>query len=366
MIFRCLVAAFLASQGLTSAQTPTPASTPAKFVNPWVSIAQPNVPTNPLEIPGNAEPVQGVEQRAAAVKLLSTAQFLSNVRRVAYDLKTQFTSSQGSLQVEDSSPGHGIYRWTVQGPSYSAVNLLLDQVIYSNQPATGIPLRLAQVHSAIFAHYPAYGPRATLRMLNGNLNGTSVACVLVSHLFNAMPASGPRRWEEYESCVDPQSGLLMSYSPVPGMYVVYDYANAQHLGNVIFPGKFTITEAGQTVVEAQVVSLTQPANADTSIYTPAGLNALGVGFPLTPPSRIQDSVRISPNATSGQFVVVRGMIAPDGGISDAEVLASSNPDFNQKALERAAQPRPMMPQDDQNGVTPQSNEAFFITLFVTN
>jgi len=133
MIFRCWAAVFLASHGLASAQTPTPASTPAKFVNPWVSIAQPSVPTNPLEVAGNAEPVQGVEQRAAAVKLLNNAQFLSNVRRVPYDLKTQFTSSQGNWQIEDSSPGRGIYRWTFQSPSYSAVNLLLDQVIYSNQ-----------------------------------------------------------------------------------------------------------------------------------------------------------------------------------------------------------------------------------------
>ncbi len=198
-----------------------------------------------------------------------------------------------------------------------------------------------------------------------------MTCILVSHVFNAQPVSGPRRWEEYESCIDPQSGLLISYSPAPGMYVAYDYSNAQHLGNIIFPGKFIITEAGQTVVEAQVLSLTQFPNADESMYTPAGLNQLGVGFPLTAAWRMQDTNFAgrpiqNGNSTGGQFVVVRGMVAPDGDLTDAEVLASSDPAFNQKALERAAQPHRLMPQDNQNGATQQSHEAFFTTLFVTD
>ena len=196
MFLRCLTAAYVAAQIFAFAQSAAPqaAGQPSKFVNPWVSAAQPKVPADPLEIAGNAEPVRDVEQRAAAIKLLTNAQFLSNVRRGPYDLKTQFTTAEGAWQIEDSSPGRNIYRWTVQGPSYSAVNLLLDQVIYSNQAAGNIPLRVAQVHSAIFAHYPVYGPRATLRMASGNLNGTAVTCVLVSHLFNAQPVSGARRW----------------------------------------------------------------------------------------------------------------------------------------------------------------------------
>jgi TonB family protein len=339
------------------------------MLNPWVTIAQPAVPADPLEaVTGNAEPVVDVAQRAAAVKLLNNAQFLSNVRRSAYDLKTRFTSAEGTWQMEDSSPGRNVYRWTVQGPSYSAVNLSLDQVVYSNQPATAIPLRLAQVHSALFAHYPSYGPRATLRMASGNLNGTAVTCVLVSHVFQAQPAAGPRRWEEYESCVDPQTGFLMSYSPAPGLYVAYDYANAQHLGGITVPGKFSISEAGRTVVEAEVLSLTAPAKEDESAYSPAGLNALGVGFPLIPPWHIKQMSFLGKpnlNSPSGQFVVVRGMVSAAGTWTETEVLASSNPSLDQKALERVAKWH-QMPQDEQNGATPQSHEAFFIMLFVGN
>ena len=355
---------------LLLAPTPTFAqSTPPNFSNPWATTAQPSVPADPLEVAGNAAPVEGIAPRAAAIKLLTNAQFQSNVRRVPYDLKTTFTSAQGTWQIEDSSPGRNIYRWSVQGPSYSAVNLFLDRVIYSNQSPGGIPLRVAQVHSAIFAHWPAVGPRAAIRMASDTLNGKAVTCVLTSHLLHIQQVTGPRRWEEYESCIDPQSGLLMSYSPVPGLYVVYDYSNALHLEGVTFPGKFTITEAGQTVVEAQITSLTLPTAANPSLYTPTGLNALGVGFPLTAPWNMQNIDREGrPNApaTTGQFVVVRGMVSPDGTLSDAEVLATSNSALNQKALDRAAQSHRPPPQDDQNGATPQSHEAFFTTLFLTN
>jgi hypothetical protein len=368
MSLRCwLVVASVALQTLASAQTPAPM--PVKFVNPWVSAAQPSVPNDPLEVAGNAEPVQDVTQRAAAINLLNQAQFLSNLRRGHYDLKTRFTSSDGAWELEDTSPGRNIYRWTIQGPAYSAVNLFLNRVIYSNQPAAAIPLRLAQVHSAIFAHSPMYGPRATLRMASGNLNGVEVTCVLVSHTFNAKPASGPRRWEEYESCMDPKSGLLMSYSPVPGMYVLYDYSNAQHLHDIIYPGKFTITQSGQTVVEAQVESLTEGLSADAPIFTPAGLNPLGVGFPLNPPWTVQSmnfagAPGSTPSALNAQFVVVHGMLSADHHFTDPEVLASSNPTLNQKALERATQMQNWRSDEGQNGATPQSQEVFFTTLFL--
>jgi hypothetical protein len=345
------------------------AQTPAKFLNPWVSAEQPGVPADPLELAVNAVPVQSVEQRAAAIKLLDNAQFLSNVRRVHYDLKTHFTSAQGAWQMEDSSQGRGNYRWTVQGPYYSAVNLFLDKVIYSDQAAGSIPLRVAQVHSAIFGHYPAYGPRAKLRLADGSLNGKAVTCVLVSHVFNAQPVSGARRWEEYESCIDPQSGLLMSYSPVPGMYVVYDYSNARHLGSVTFPGKFSIEEAGQMVVEAEVDSLTTPAETDAAQSVPAGLKALGVGFPLNPPWTVQDidfSGAAMGQGTHGQVAVVRGMISADRKLTDAEVLASSDPALNQRALELAARKRWTPAADEENGSTPQAHEIFYTTLFLKN
>ena len=113
---RCFlfVAACLVSQNLASAQALTSASAPMRFVNPWVSAAQPNIPHRFTQDGRECRrPVQDVAQRAKAINLLNNSQFLSNVRRVPSDLKTHFTSSQGTWQIEDSSPGRNIYRWVV-------------------------------------------------------------------------------------------------------------------------------------------------------------------------------------------------------------------------------------------------------------
>jgi hypothetical protein len=80
------------------------------------SLPQPPVPNDPLElVAGDAQPVRDAERRAAATGLPKRAQELSNVRAYAYDLKTTFVSSgasQGSWSLEDTSPLHGVYRWT--------------------------------------------------------------------------------------------------------------------------------------------------------------------------------------------------------------------------------------------------------------
>ena len=98
--------------------------------------------------------------------------------------------------------------------------------------------------------------------------------------------------------------------------MIYDYSNAKHLGIARSPVDLAVAEAGQTVVEAPVDSLTPPATVDACLYTPAGLKALGVSFPLTAPWRMQDieyEGKPNPNVTKAQFVVVRGMVSPSGG-----------------------------------------------------
>ena len=156
------------------------------FAQAPTSLAQPPVPSDPLELVTDAQPIQNAEQRLAATSLLANARSISNVRAQPYDLKTTFTSagsssSDGSWSMEDISPSGGLYRWTAQGPSYSAVNLYTNRLLYSNQPSGAVPLRLAQVRTAIFFMYPVTGPRASLRTAAGNLNGIDVSCVLVSH-----------------------------------------------------------------------------------------------------------------------------------------------------------------------------------------
>lgn len=333
------------------------------------SLTLPPVPNDPLELAaGDAQPIQNAEQRAAAISLLVKARSLSNVRAYPYHLKTSFVSSgaAGSWNLEDTSPSRDVYRWSAQGPSYSAINLYSSQLVYSNQPSGGIPLRLAQVRTAIFFMYPAVGPRASLRTVAASLNGTDVNCVLVSYSLPVKSTTGGRRWEESEYCVDPKSSLLISYSPVPGMYVVYDYTDVFHFHDKVIPGKFTITEAGQTVVEARTEGVTDPRNVDPTLFQPTGLEKIGAGPLMSPPWRVSTRVFSGGGASDStlQVVVLDGMVNPEGQLGELHVVASSNPGLNQSAQEEAAKWKNWQSQEDaQPGVTPQSHEVFFTVEF---
>lgn len=366
------VAATLVGQVAIMAQEPNGGGGGGKLLRAAIeSLAQPPVPSDPLElVTGDAQPVQDAEQRAAATHLLTRARALSNVRAHAYDLKTSFISSgssEGSWSLEDTSPGREIYRWTAQGPSYSVISLYSDQLVYSNQPAGAMPLRLAQVRTAIFFVYPAAGPYASLRTAAGSLNGAAVSCVLVSHAPHNKSATGGRRWEESEYCIDPKTGLLLSYSPVPGMYVAYDYASAFHFHDTVIPGKFTITQAGQTVVEARTESVTDPGNLDPALFQPAGLEKIGTGPLMSHPWRVRTRISSGSGGSNRalQVVVLDGMVTREGQLGEVQVLASSNAALNQAAQEEAARWKNWeSPEDTQPGATPQSHEVFFTVEFV--
>ena len=158
----------------------------------------------------------------------------------------------------------------------------------------------------------------------------------------------------------------MSYSPVPGMYVAYDYANAFHFHDKVIPGKFTITQAGQTVVEARTESVTDPAKMDPALFQPAGLEKIGAGPLMSPPWRMRTRI-VSGGRNSHralQVVVLDGMVTPEGKLGEVQILASSNAGLNQAATEEAAKwENWQSPDDAQPGATPQSHEVFFTVEF---
>ncbi len=242
------------------------------------------------------------------------------------------------------------------------MNLLSNRVFYSNQPSHAIPLRLAQVRDAIFFVQPMLGPRASLRTASANLNGTELVCALVSHAFRAAKSAptGGRRWDEPEYCVDLKSANLVTYSPVPGLYVYYDYSKALPFHDKLIPNKFTITQAGHTIIEAQTDSIADPSN-DLSLFQPSGLNAIGVGPNMTGPLRFNmmlPSPAAAANGTS-DMVVVHGMQSSDGHLTDVELIASTNASLNNAALEYANRwSWGARSEDFQPGATSQSQEVF--------
>ena len=356
-----LIASFVACQMLAAGQMPSP-------------LQEPPPPSDHLELAlAGAQPVQDVNQRAALVALLLRAFRQSNVRTQPYDLKTTFTSfgtsaSDGTWKLQDTSPGQGVYRWTADGPSLSSVNLFLPgNVLYSNRPSPSVPLRLAQVRTVLFFKTAALGPRASLRSVAGSLDGTQVSCGLVSYGRNMGQAVGPRRWEESEYCVEPSSGDLLTYSPVPGVYTLFDYSTAIHFHDKVIPSKFTITEGGKPVIEAQVDSLTDPSDADSPLFQADGLTAVGVGPLMTQPWRFHLLANSAATTSTGEnsVVTLHGIRAPDASVSELEVITASDSALAEAALKLVQSTKSAAHlEDTQPGATPEFNEAFYTVTFV--
>jgi hypothetical protein len=373
--------AAVAQEPIPAPASPPPSPAPHIF-SPFASATPPPVPDDPLElVTGEAQMVQDGEQRATELALLETAHNLSNVRARPYDLNTIFTfiDSTGSnteWALEDISPARDIYRWSAEGPSFSGVFLTKDSLLSSNRPSNAVPLRLAEVRDAIFFEYTYVHQYATVRVATGSLNGVELHCILIAHDQGARPLTGARHWHEFEYCIDPNSGLLATYSPVPGIYYHYDYADAIHFHDKIIPAGFTISEAGRIVVEARTLSVTDPVGANSALFSGAGLSPLGTG-PSTwgaavdtidvPPPIMNRQTMNSPLAL--QIVVVAGITGSDGHLAESEILTSTAAELNQAAIDsankRATQQCTCGPGTAPGAVVP-SREVIYVVRFYTS
>ena len=374
---RLRTAFFVACSAAVLAQTPT---TPLRRAYDFQAIPRPPVPPDPLElVTGPALPVQDALQRMAALSLLSKAQDLSNVRGQPYSLKTTFISSgglasDGNWVLEDTARGRK-YRWTAQGPNYSAVNLYPDSVqngLYGNQQSGNLPLRLLQVRSAIFFRLPApVGTMASVRTATGLLTGAEQRCVLLVIGAGSRSFTGARNWEESEYCIDAQTGLLTTYSPVPGLFVHYDYSQAIHFHDKLIANAFTIWQAGRKVAEATTVSVSDPPAVTDPIFSPTGLLPLGAGRAMNPGMNMPivtpvpgHPLPIDAAGAAIQVVTLHGNLSGDGQLREVEVLASTDSTLNQTAVDTAKSSMQGRRQG-QPGTTAQSSEMVLTFEFVT-
>jgi len=219
---------------------------------------------------------------------------------------------------------------------------------------------LAQVRSAIFFKETPLGPYATLRSASASLEGASLTCVLVGH-DGAKNLTGGRRWNEIEYCVDPTSNNLITYSPVPGYYVLFDYSKALTFHNSLLPNKFTITQGGKTVIEAQIESITDPTESADAFQPSSGMASIGVGALMTAAGNINFLVH-SPgvNPSAREVVVVHGVQPPSGPMTDLEVISSTNTSLNSAALKFATEWKGgrTLPDSGQPGATRQTHEVY--------
>ncbi|MGB6200101.1 MAG: hypothetical protein WBF35_11180 [Candidatus Acidiferrales bacterium] len=384
----CWVAAALLFSSALWAQEPVPATGVPFPVPPYgrispESIGAPAVPNDPLElVTGEAQAADDGAQRAGALSLLEKARNLSNVRAQPYDLNTIFTSidpatgSSAEWAIEDISPGRDIYRWTADGPSFSGIFLTKDSLLSSNRPTNAIPLRLAEVRDAIFFQYTWIHEHASVRTASGTLNGAELQCVLIAHRVGKRTPTGARNWNEYEYCIDSNTGLLATYSPVPGIYYHDAYSDSIHFHDKIIPSEFTIAEAGRTVVEARTLSVTDPIGPSSAMFSGEGLTALGAG-PSTQgpeiyaigglPSNFSTQAMNSPRGS--QIVVVTGITGKGGQLAESEILASTAEELNQAALDsanKAAAAQCSCGPGTAPGAVRPSREVIYVIRFFTN
>jgi hypothetical protein len=231
------------------------------------------------------------------------------------------------------------WRWTAQLGGYRQDRLLAAGRMHDVRSDSFVPMRLQMVRSALF--WPMwFNPRALARVAAAKIGTTDVLCGLLSAPINdpALLSSEPgRRWVETEFCVDPKLAVLRSYSEAPGIYTVYDYANAYQFHGHLVPRTITVWEAGSTVLTIHVDGIADPSESDLALLRPtpelqqAGPQpALGVAY------RIPQYVR-APEAMAKKGlvepVIVHAILAPDGRVLDAEALQNYDPPVTAAALD---------------------------------
>ena len=334
------------------------------------------IPGDPLElVTGQIQDVDTPAAREAVLQLLARARDNYALRSAGrgYDLKVSFTVNSagqtdydGAWEMEDmSDPHHGL-RWTAKAAAgYKTTQVASNQMYYGEGTASTFPLRLHEARSALFGPIPSSAAvdRGLIRTSNANLNDKHVTCVLLSGPGTAAGAAPGRRWEETEECIDPQSGLLEVHSQVPGRYSAYDYSNGPRLGGHVLPRKVIVTEAGKTVSEISVDSLTDLPAADPRLFVATDeMKARGPSIAMAGGQKILHFVgALAPGATA-RPVCVFGLVTSSGQLVEAHSLQPSDP--NSPAAVEAARKMNFTGLTPV-GVRPQQHFVFIIEKFVS-
>ena len=309
-----------------------------------------SIPSDPLEpVTGSIQTISTPDDREAILKLLARARnnYALRTDGPGYDLKVNFkvdssgqTQYDGAWQMEEIyAPGKG-FRWTAKAEAgYTTTQISGEKFSYRDGPGDYLPLRLHEARAALF------GPIATqpyvdldlIRTSTATVNEVELTCVLLSHAPRKATLTSGRHWEESEDCIDPQSGLLKLHSLAPGRYELYDYTDAPTIGTHLLPRKVTITEAGKTVMELRVDSLTELPSPDPALFVPTPeMIASESGIAMVEARKISAFYKpgtIASNATIHP-VCVFGLLTPSGQLVEAHSLQPSDPN-SQAAVESA-------------------------------
>jgi hypothetical protein len=341
-------------------------------------LSEPSAATSgdPVEIDAGAIRVADTPaSQAEALELLGRARGNYALRAAGrgYDLKVSFTVNSGGQTLYDGAwqmedifdPQQGLHWTATNGTAYRIAEISSKGNFYSAGTEGHIPLRLQEARAALLDAIPSAADLngAAVRTATATFRGKSVTCVLFSAARTTTAAEQGRRWNETEDCIDPQSEMLMLHSQVPGRYYAYDYSNAPQFGGRFFPHGVTVIEAGRTVSQISVDSLTELRSADQSLFVPT--SAMLERGRATAMSGAQKIARVvGEGQASGAPVCVFGVVNASGKLVEAHSLQPDDPN-SEAAVNAAGEMNFLRPTPGMVGPPPQQHFAFVFVRFAS-
>ncbi|MGH9476854.1 MAG: energy transducer TonB [Terriglobales bacterium] len=290
------------------------------------TMVLPPVPANPYDpVTGTAQMLTTPAQRAAALNLLNQAgQNTTFGQQGGPDLTLSLAlQSSGSLRYEGTGTmtevwANGRRTWWANFDNENS-GLLTD--LTSNP----VPLRLAQARQAVL--FPLVRPptRNEMRAASASLDGQPVTCVLVNRAAQLPTATG-RDWREAEYCLD-AAGRMLLYSPAPGLFYQYDYAQTVQYAGRTLAAAIHMIEGQQTVMNIQITQLGAPDSDELNTLQQSPRRAGILSYPV-------EEWHHMPQQAQTAAAVLQFTVGTDGRVVEAEVIGNGDPGFEQQALAR--------------------------------
>jgi hypothetical protein len=197
------------------------------------------LPSDPLELAtGSSQIADTPERRALALGLLERARQNNAMHTpggAPFAIKASFDSNgpvgyTGPGELEETWISGKRWRWTAHIGDYFQLRIFHQGLPYDDKSPGPMPLRVQMARAAIFWPVSGNFAAASLRLASAKWDGADVMCILRAEGSDfgdeGTGNQSGRRWEETESCIDPKSGLLRTYSEAPGIYTVFDYGES--------------------------------------------------------------------------------------------------------------------------------------------
>jgi len=311
------------------------------------------LPSDPLELATGPTKVLDTPQlRALVLGLLEQARQNNGMHAAGsapFDLKVSFTSSgqnryTGNGDLEETWMSGRVWRWTSHLADYSLDRIFYRGYVFDEKTSAPMPLRLRLVRAAVFWPINGNFAPAYLRVATAKWDGDEVMCILRSRgpaddeaeteQDTGSTSSPGRKWGEREYCIDPKSGMLRTYSEVPGVYTVYDYNDVTiHFHGRSLARQISVVEGGTTVLKIHLDSIEDPHVTDANFFAPTS-QMLAAG-----PQEVANGVlhfsQVAPAAGHTgviQPVVVIATINTKGKVEEAETPPNSDAGLSEAAI----------------------------------